>query len=253
MLTILVTYLSCGALVGLLSGLFGIGGGIIGIPVLMQCFSQQGMAPSLSTHMAIGTMLAVAAATTLSALQRHHKNNMILVPLFKKLAPCLVSGSLIGAMISSHMNSIYLQRTFAIFLLFVALRIVLQKMPGARTPVLNDTALPITRVGQAPVVSIGILCGSLGLGGGILLVPYLNWCGIPLKQAIATATACILPAALVGAGSTGFIYWPAFLGIGIMSVLFAPLGATLTRRAPARALTAAFSILLIAVAFHIAK
>ena len=266
MLSILIAYLFCGAFVGLLSGLFGIGGGIIGIPVLLQCFAQQGMPSSLSMHMAIGTMLAVAAATTLSALYRHHKNNMILVPLFKKLAPCLITGSLIGTMISSHISSIYLQRIFAIFLLLVALQIILQTKSGARTPVLHDAIVPITKVSQASALYIGILSSLLGLGGGIILVPYLNWCGIPFKYAIATATACILPAVVVGAVSymmmnaansaacnTGFICWPAFLGIGIMSVLFAPIGANLTHRTSARVLKSTFSILLTVVAFHIAK
>jgi len=53
--------------------------------------------------------------------------------------------------------------------------------------------------------------------------------------------------------SSGYIYWPAFLGISVMSMLFAPLGAHLTHRASAPALKAAFSVLLIAIAFNLSK
>ena len=262
MLTILVAYLSCGMLIGLLSGLFGIGGGIIGIPVLLQCFARQGMPQSVSMHMASGTMLAVAAVTTLAAIQRHHKNKMILVPLCKEIVPFLVSGSLIGTVMSSHMNAICLQRIFAAFLLFAAFRIVKCSKENVRRPESNKAISPTT------TLCIGILSGLLGLGGGILLVPYLHWRGIPLKNAIATATVCIVPAALIGAVSymmmnvhadssiasnTGYIYWPAFFGISVTSMLFAPLGAHLTQKTSVPALKAAFSILLIAIAFQLSK
>jgi len=278
MITVLLTYLVCGTLVGLLSGLFGIGGGIIGIPVVLQCLSKQGVSQSSSMHMAIGTMLAVAAVTTLTAVRSHHKSKMILVPLFKKIAPYLVTGSFIGTMISSQLNSIYLQRMFAIFLLFAAWRMVVRTRTraGKEVAAIQDGGMDHDRNSDddrekvAPVTTfaIGILSGLLGLGGGVLLVPYLHWRGIPMKSAIATATACILPAAMVGAVSsmmmsinadhsitfsTGYIYWPAFLGISMMSMLFAPIGARLTHKAAAPVLKTAFSILLIAVAFHLAK
>jgi hypothetical protein len=249
-------------LIGLLSGFFGIGGGIVGIPVLLQCFARQGMPQSISMHMAIGTMLAIAAVTTLTAMHKHHKNNMILVPLCKKLAPCLVGGSLIGSMISSHIDAMYLQKAFALFLLFAAFRLAKSSKQEAAHPPSNLAIVPTT------TLCIGVLSGLLGLGGGVLLVPYLHLRGIPLKNAIATATACIVPAAMLGAVSymmmnvsvgnaiasnTGYIYWPAFFGISLTSMLFAPLGAHLTKKTSAPALKAAFSILLIAIAFHLSQ
>lgn len=262
MLTIPAVYFLSGILIGLLSGLFGIGGGIVGIPVLLHCFIRQGMPQSLSVHMAIGTMLAVVAATTVMAARSYHRNNLILLPLFKKIVPYLVSGNLIGTMISSQMNSIFLQRIFAVFLLFAALRMASRSKSDAKAPPSDGAIIPIV------TLCIGAFSSFLGLGGGILLVPYLHRRGIPLKQAIATATACVFPAALAGAASymimdvntenpiamhTGYIYWPAFLGISMMSTLFAPLGARLTHKAPAPALKAAFSTLLVAVAFQISK
>jgi uncharacterized membrane protein YfcA len=207
-------------------------------------------------------MLAVAAATTLIAMHRHHKNKMILVPICKQLVPCLIGGSLIGTMISSHINAFYLQRIFAVFLLFAAFRIVKCSKQDLRLSLTDKATSP------AAALCIGILSGLLGLGGGILLVPYLHWRGIPLKNAIATATACIVPAALIGAVSymmmdvragtsiasnTGYVYWPAFFGISLTSMLFAPLGAHLTQKTSAPALQAAFSILLIAIAFHLSQ
>ena len=262
MLNTLAAYVSCGSMIGIISGLFGIGGGIVGIPVMLTCFAVEGMPKSLAMHMAVGTMMAVAAATTVAAVSSHHKNNMILVPLFKKIAPFLVVGSLIGTIISSHTNSIYLERAFAVFLLAVAVRIVWQVKPKA------NSALPHNAIVAITSILIGIVSAFFGLGGGLLLVPFLNWSGIPLKNAIATATACIVPATAFGAlsymlmnanaaspvsFSTGYIYWPAFLGISVMSMSFAPLGAYLTRKTAAPVLRAAFAVLLIFVALHLLK
>jgi len=262
MLIALIAYFSSGALIGLLSGLFGIGGGIVGIPVLLQCFARQGVPTSLSMHMAIGTMLAVAATTALAAMRSHHKNDMILVPLVRRLAPFLVLGSLAGTVISSHLNSICLQRIFAVFLLFAACRMVWTTKPHLRQAVVPSSVVAIV------TFSIGIVSGLIGLGGGILLVPFLNWCGISLKHAIATATACIVPATVLGALSymimnvpvensitlsTGYVYWPAFLGISMVSVFFAPVGAYLTQKTSTPVLKGAFSILLTVVAVHLAK
>jgi uncharacterized membrane protein YfcA len=262
MLTILIAYLLCGTAVGLLSGLFGIGGGIVGIPLLLQCFARQGMPQALSMHMAIGTMLAVAPATTFAAMCRHRKNQLIVAPLFKRLAPFLAGGSLIGTIISIHISALHLQRIFAVFLLIAALRLTLQSRPRPIPEKLQAVIDPIT------TLCIGIVCGLLGLGGGVLLVPYLTWRGMPLKNAIATATACIVPAATIGtigymsmnlhldhavSLSTGYVYWPAFIGVSIMSTLCAPLGAYLTNKIAPPILKTCFSVLLIATAIHLAR
>jgi uncharacterized membrane protein YfcA len=85
------------------------------------------------------------------------------------------------------------------------------------------------------------------------------WCNFSLRQAVATSSACGLPIALAGAAgfvatgwnesglpgwSSGYLYWPAFAGIVVSSLLFAPLGAKLTHTLPVTVLRRFFAVFL---------
>jgi len=109
---------------------------------------------------------------------------------------------------------------------------------------------------------IGAVSSIVGIGGGTLTVPFLAWCNVPLREAVATSSACGLPIALAGALgfvvmgwndiqlpalATGYIYWPAFAGIGVASVLFAPLGAKLAHALPVTTLRKFFALFLAAL------
>jgi uncharacterized membrane protein YfcA len=109
---------------------------------------------------------------------------------------------------------------------------------------------------------IGVVSAIVGIGGGTLTVPFLVWCNVGMRQAVATSAACGLPIAAAGtigfsiAGwneaqlptwSTGYIYWPAFAGIALASVLFAPLGAKLAHTLPADKLKRFFALFLAAL------
>lgn len=249
-------------LIGFFGGLFGIGGGIIGIPLLLNFFNEEGMPPSLSMHMAIGTMLATAIPTTIVSIYRHYRKQMILVSILRKILPGAIVGSFLGAMISSHTNSIYLQRIFALFIFFIALQMLLQLL--LHNEIQPRQVFPNEKIVFVTTLLIGIFSGLLGLGGGVLMVPYLNWCGISIRHAVATATACLLPVTIVGALTymmvpnvqlanvtslnSGFIYWPAFLGMSMTSVLFAPIGVHIVHKAPMSVLKVIFATLLIVVA-----
>jgi uncharacterized membrane protein YfcA len=95
-----------------------------------------------------------------------------------------------------------------------------------------------------------------------MTVPYLQWCNVPMRQAVATSSACGLPIALAGATgfivagwggpalpvwSSGYLYWPAFAGIAVASVLLAPVGARLAHRLPTAVLKRFFALFLAAL------
>lgn len=253
MLTFFIAYLLCGIAIGFCAGLFGIGGGIIGIPALLFLFNLQGIPASYAMHMAVGTLFATIIVTSTASIYTHYRRGMILFPLFKKIVLGTVLGSIVGITISSHLHGVYLQRIFGGFLILIALQMLLdvELKPRDQMPDLKMLFISTT--------FLGTISGMLGLGGGILMVPYLNWCGIPMRNAIATATVCILPAAIVGTlgyiivGNqfsaapgfhSGFVYLPAFLGIAMTSVLFAPLGARVTHIISVKLLRRIFSIFL---------
>jgi uncharacterized membrane protein YfcA len=93
--------------------------------------------------------------------------------------------------------------------------------------------------------AIGAASSLFGVGGGSMSVPFMTWCSVPVRQAIATSAAIGLPIALsatagyVVAGwndprlppwSVGYVVLPAFIGIVVASTLAAPLGARLAHR-----------------------
>jgi hypothetical protein len=109
---------------------------------------------------------------------------------------------------------------------------------------------------------IGAISAVVGIGGGSLTVPFLSWCGINMRNAVATSAACGLPIAVAGAlgfllagwneallpqGSSGYIFWPALLAIGVVSFLAAPLGARLAHSLPVSSLKRIFAALLLVV------
>lgn len=230
----LLIYLAVGALAGFIAGLFGVGGGLIIVPVLVYLFSQQGMHSDYLVHMAVGTSLATIVFTSISSVRAHHQHGAVLWPVFWKLSVGIVVGALLGAAIADWMSSIVLRRFFAVFEWLVAIQLLIGFKPKP------TRTLP----GNAGLFGVGSIIGTLsaivGIGGGTLTVPYLVWNNVDMRKAVATSSACGLPIAIAGAAgfvitgllqtslpgwSVGYLYLPAFAGIVIASVLFAPLGA----------------------------
>lgn len=254
-MNLLFIYFLCGILTGFLSGLLGIGGGIIGVPILLTFFNQQGIPDQFATHMAIATLLATIIPTTMIASYRHWRNHLIDIHLVKKLLPGLLTGAIAGTIISSALNPIFLRNIFVFFLFMIAFQMLFVKE-------IKPMAILFGKIATLSITFfIGGFCSMLGLGGGILMIPYLRLMGMPTKQAIGTSTACILPNAIVGTISyvlnglndlnsmnlpqlhhynSGFIYWPAFFGISAASIIFAPLGAYLTPAIPSKYLNIIF-------------
>jgi hypothetical protein len=239
----LLIYLLVGAFVGLIAGLLGVGGGLIIVPVLVFVFQGQGVDPTVIVHLAIGTSLATIAITSISSMRAHHRHGAVQWDVFRRLTPGIVVGALLGAVIADFLPTKAMRLWFGIFELLVAPR---GHLPGA---------LGTNIAGGV----IGAISAALGIGGGTLTTPFMVWCNFSLRQAVATSSACGLPIALAGAAgfvatgwnepglpgwSSGYLYWPAFAGIVISSLLFAPLGAKLTHTLPVSVLRRFFAIFL---------
>lgn len=248
-----LAYGGLGAFAGLLAGLFGVGGGLVIVPVLAWLFHRAGVPPELLMHMAIGTSLATIVFTSLSSIWAHHRYGAVLWDAFRRLTPGIVLGAALGATLADRLSGDWLRLIFGLFALGVALQMGLNLKPA---PHRN---LP-GRWGMGGVGSvIGLVSAVVGIGGGSLSVPYLQWCNVPMRQAVATSAACGLPIAIAGAlgfiitgwnaqalpaWSSGYIHWPAFAGIVVASMLSAPLGARLAHHLPAAALKRFFALFL---------
>lgn len=88
----LIIYLLIGAIAGFTAGLFGVGGGLIIVPILYIVFSQMNYEPNVIMHVAVGTSLATIIVTSISSVMAHHKKGAVLWQIFRNLAPGLVLG-----------------------------------------------------------------------------------------------------------------------------------------------------------------
>ena len=249
----IAVYLLTGGLAGLLAGLLGVGGGLVIVPVLAFFFIYRGFPPEMIMQMAVGTSLATIVPTSISSLRTHHRYGAVRWTVLAALAPGVVIGALMGAVLAHQISSHALQLVFGVFVLLAATRLVFGHTPA------SHRSLP-GRIGLAAAgVPIGGFSALVGIGGGTLTVPYLLWHNVGVRQAVGTSAATGLPIALAGAagfaltgsaqpslpaGSTGYLYWPAVVAISLASILLAPVGAHLAHRIPRDALLKVFAVFL---------
>jgi len=253
-------YLGLGALAGLISGLLGLGGGVVIVPILILSFELQGMAPEISTHVAIGTSLATILVTSLSSIYTHHQKGAIQWSLVMKISPGILLGSLLGGLVAIALDGNLLQLLFGGFLVLISLQIVFYRPRRRAQNTPSPWALGIVGSG------IGGLSTLVGIGGGSLTTPFLSYNGFKFHHAVGTAAACgfpiafvatlvyitaSIPAAQLPAGTLGYIFIPAWLGIVLTSMPFARIGALLAHRINERLLKQIFAgiILILGIRF----
>lgn len=254
-----VIYLILGGFAGTLAGLFGVGGGMIIVPVLVYSFAIQGFSENVLTHMAVGTSLATIAFTSINAIRAHHLKGAVRWSLFAWMAVGIVFGTILGAFTAALLAGPLLQKIIGVFALTIAIQMYFELKPKASTDVPGKPML-----GAAGAV-IGWASAIFGIGGGSLTVPFLVWRSVPMQQAVATSSACGLPIAVAGAisfiwtgwsaeplpdWSVGYVYLPALVGIAATSMLFAGFGARLAHKLSQRLLKRLFALLLVCVGIN---
>lgn len=252
-------YLLLGSGAGVLAGLFGVGGGLIIVPVLVLSFGAQGFSPEVLTHLAVGTSLATIVFTSINSILTHHRKGAVRWPMVLWMTIGILLGAALGSLTAAALQGAMLQRIIGIFAIVMAVQMAFDMRPKASTGQPGKPGLSLAGV------VIGWASAIFGIGGGSLSVPYLSWRGLPMQQAVATSAACGLPIALCSAlsfmivgwneahlpaWSLGFVYLPAMLGIAATSMFFARLGAHLAHRLPPRLLKRLFALQLFGVGLY---
>lgn len=256
----LAAYLAIGAFAGLLAGLFGIGGGLIIVPLLLFAFEMQSISADVSMHLAIGTSLATIMLTSMASIKAHHAHMAVRWDLFRPMAVGIVLGAVLGVFTVKSLSGATLKLIIGLFALAVAARMVVGFQPAPTRVVPQWRGL----AGAGGLIGWG--SAIFGIGGGTLTVPWLVWHNVRMQEAVATSAACGLPIAIAGALTNivagwnepdlpdyalGFVYLPAFLGIVLTSMLTAKTGARLAHRLPAKMLSRLFACLLIVVGLRL--
>ncbi|MDH5368409.1 MAG: sulfite exporter TauE/SafE family protein [Gammaproteobacteria bacterium] len=231
--------LASGAVAGMFAGLLGIGGGIIIVPVLAMVFTAQGVSIDVLMHVAIGTSLATIVVTSLSSIRAHHKHQAIDWPVVRVITIGVFVGGLIGAAIAKQIPGEDLKLIFSIFMFLIAAQMYFGNTAKAHR------TLPAKPGMILAGTSIGTIASLMGVGGGSMSVPFLTWCNMSIRKAVATSSAIGFPIAVAGTigfivtgwsaadrpvMSLGYVNFPAFISIVVASVLSAPLGAWIAHR-----------------------
>lgn len=258
---VIVMYVVVGLMGGVLAGLLGVGGGLIIVPMLIFCFSQQAISPDIIMHMALGTSLASIIFTSISSFMSHHKRGAVDWMVVKRIIPGILIGTFLGTIVASKLSTDFLKAFFCIFLYSVATQMLANKKPKASRELPGNTGM----FGVGGV--IGVASSLVGIGGGSLSVPFMLWCNVAAHRAIGTSAAIGFPIAIAGAFgyvinnlqatetpaySLGYVYLPALLFIVCFSVLTAPLGAKMAHALPVDKLKRIFSVFLYIVATKMA-
>lgn len=256
MITYWLLYLLTGIVAGIFAGLFGLGGGVIVVPILTFLFTAQHMPETHILHMALGTSLASIMFTSLSSMRAHNKRGAVEWLIALRIAPGILIGAFAGSWLASQISTRHLKIFFVIFLFYVAFRIVRNVTPEIKKPYTSGGIFGIGAL-------IGAISSLVGIGGGTMSVPFLLRCNASMHSAIGTSSAIGFPIALAGAAgyainganitgmpvhTLGFIYLPALLFVSLASVTTAPLGAKLAHKLPVPRLKIIFAALLLIMA-----
>jgi uncharacterized membrane protein YfcA len=248
-----------GLVSGVISGLLGVGGGIIIVPFLAWLLSHHGMPSETIMQTAVATSLATIIITSASAVLAQHRRGAIRWEVVNALAPGIAIGAWFGADLAHFLSSQLLANVFGIFLLINGINSALNIRPKPHRQLPTKTSL-----GVAGSI-IGCVSTLVGIGGGTLTVPYMVWHNLDMKKAIAIGSACAIPIAVFGslsfiiiglqaedlpAGNIGYINIPAFLGISITSLFSTTLGVQLAHAFSTQVLKRLFAVILIIVGLN---
>ncbi|MBH0055343.1 sulfite exporter TauE/SafE family protein [Pseudoalteromonas sp. SWXJZ94C] len=251
---IVVALIATGIFAGILAGLFGVGGGIVIVPVLYFLLQGFGVSPESAMMIATATSLATIVPTSLSSIRSHHSKGNIDLALIKYWAPFILVMAVVGSIIAHSVRGNALVLMFACIAILVSLNMLFR----AGAPALVKQ-LP-GKFGQGVMASIvGGLSVMIGIGGGTIGVPMLNAFNVRAHVAVGTAAVFGLLIALPGVitllsigttpidaplGTWGLVNLPAFFLIIPLTILFAPIGVKIGSKLDQKQLKRAFAVVL---------
>lgn len=250
-----VAMLAAGCFAGALAGLFGIGGGIVLVPVLEAALELSGVDPAIRMHIAVATSLATIIPTSISSARAHHQRGAVDVSIVRRWAVFVLLGALLGAWLAAQLHSRVLAMVFASFALLVALKLVFY--PETRN--LTDE---VPRGPLVPLIptAIGTCSSMMGIGGGTFSVMTLTLFGEAIHKAVGTAALFGLVISLPGtigfvvtgwgdprlpSGNLGYVNLIGFALIAPATIATAPLGAKIAHSFSAKKLSVLFGMFLV--------
>jgi uncharacterized membrane protein YfcA len=232
----IVTVLAASAVVtGFMAGFFGIGGGLIMVPILFYIFSFAGIEQSFIMHLAIGTSFSIIIPTSIISAVTHMKFKAVDLSVVKTFGVFVATGVVLGTIFAVNLKTSSLVLFFSIMTMLFAIYFLMTKEK------INPSPRKINLIYRVICGFLsGFLSAPMGIAGGVINTPILKMFGYPIKTAIGSSAAVGFLIALVGAIgfavsgsylnikvplSLGFINIPAFLIFVPITMFMAKIGA----------------------------
>ena len=248
--------IGAGAFIGVLAGMFGVGGGAISVPVFFEVFRLSGIADGVAMPMAVGTSLAIIVPTSILSARTHAKRGTVDFALLRTWAVPVLVGVLAGSAIARYAQPVLFQ---AVFVCVASINAVKSLIGG--TWQLRET-LPGRAATAAFGGVLGLLSALMGIGGGAISNLFLTLHGRSIHQAVSTSAGVgvliAIPGALgymaAGMGKPGLppdaIGYVSFLTLAITlptTLLTTRLGVRVAHALPRATLSRLFGIFLLGV------
>ncbi len=192
-----------GIFAGMVAMVYGIGGGIILVPFIYIYLSHIGFDTATAMKVAAGTSLLNVFIGTFMTARRQYKAKKIVFPVLIRLAPAVIIGVFLGLSFSHFLKGAWLRELFIVFLIGVILNGFLnKKFKTVRAE--HEFKMPSFTQLTGTGILIGALSVLVGIGGGVLIIPYLRHHKMTMVQTSATSASIASIIALCG--SLGYVY-----------------------------------------------
>lgn len=251
----IMALLITGIAVGFASGLLGVGGCFIMVPVQYWALTSVGVDPTIAIRIAFGTNLLVVLPTAFSGAMTHHRKGAVLWKAGITFGIAGALGAFSGAFIASHLPGRVLTMAFGIAVILGALRMLTAKPPQI-TEEPTDSLASFILWG----IPLGIVSGIIGIGGGVLMIPVMVYfLRFKMHQAVGTSTALMIFTAAGGSlsylinglgveglppYSTGYLNWFQWILLAGCSIPMAVVGAKTAHLLPAKQLKYIFIVVM---------
>lgn len=252
-----VIFLVLGCGIGCFSGLLGLGGGLLVVPILHWIFKSIPETAPNNMQLAITTSLAVMVITSITATVSQSRKKSVLWNVFLWIGIGMFFGASIGPIICDYFQNRMLEIIFGSIEILAAIFIFFFNHEQFK-----EKEVSLTLGKKLLFILMGFvaaLIGSmLGIGGGVMIVPFLIYLGFSSHLSIGTSAATTMLTAIIGTisqlldsysiqipNSIGYIFLPAAIALSIGSLICTPLGVKLAHKLPERHLKKIFILVLV--------
>jgi uncharacterized membrane protein YfcA len=254
----IVVFALVGAVSGFLSGLFGVGGGIIRIPIFLRLLPLFGVTHPVVMHVAVGTSIALVLPAAIAATRKQIAIGNLDLSYYRTWAIGILFGALIGNLLLPHVSTEILTIIFSILILTVA---VYEGFLKGRLTIAKEPPIGATKLAVA--TGVGCVAALTGTAGGTVTTPILQAFGTRIEAAIATSSATGLVTGSMGTIGAILAGWQApglpTLSLGYVdlvifavmlptTILAAPVGVRVGQMLSETRLRLAFTVLLFIIA-----